>query len=106
LPDAEWATSTAPSSFFASSDRRGTVGLGLGRVANQSGTICFQNSSIDCSGKRMPGKTFGYSGPKRKIAQAATCPAMKTGGVSAAGALPARTAVIADALAADRPRAT
>ena len=106
MPDCEWLMSTTLPTFWASCDSRGTVGLGVGSVPIQSGTICFQNSSIASSGKRMPGYTWVWVSPKRKIAHAASCPAMNTGGVSPGARLPARTAVTSVALAAERPRET
>ncbi len=52
----------------------------------------------------MPGKTFGYSGPNRKIAQAGSRPAEKTAGSVLGSARPIFTASIWAGLAAERPR--
>src|SRR5471030_174298 len=106
MPDCEWLSSTVPLSLIASAESAGTVGLGVGKVAAQSSTICFQNSSTASSGNCMPGKTLGYSGPKRKIAQAASWPAEKTGGVLSTAVLPSFTLLMIDGSAAERPRET
>src|SRR5476651_2113142 len=106
MPDCEWLINTVPSSLIANSDNAATVGLGVGNVGAQSGTICFQNSGNASSGNSMPGNVFGYSGPKRKIAHAASCPAENTGGNWSAGVLPSLTLLIADGLPAERPRQT
>src|SRR5258708_21446768 len=106
MPDCEWLIRIVPFNLFASIDSAGTVGLGEGKVALQSLTICFQNSSSASSGNCMPGKTFGYSGPKRKIVHAASWPAEKAGGVLSSGALPSLTLLTSDGSSAERPRAT
>src|SRR4051794_34961789 len=105
MPDCEWLTSTVRLRRFASADRSGTVGFGVGSVALQSATICFQNSPCASSGYCMPGKTCGYDGPKRKIAHADSRPAEKTGGNVSTDARPSLTASIVDGSTADRPRA-
>src|SRR6267154_2883179 len=106
MPDAEWLIRIAPLSLIASSESAGTVGLGVGKVAFQSLTICFQNSPCVSSGNCMPSKTFGYSGPKRKIAHAASWPAEKIGGIWSGGVLPSLTLLKVDGSLAERPRAT
>src|SRR5476649_2375163 len=106
MPDCEWLINTVPSSFIANSDKAGTVGLGVGSVGAQSETICFQNSGSASSGNCMPGNTLGYSGPKRKIAHAASCPAENTGGNWSAGVLPSLALLIAEGFPAERPRQT
>src|SRR5258708_31469906 len=106
MPDAEWLIRIVPLSLIASSESAGTVGLGVGKVAFQSLTICFQNSPCVSSGNCMPSKTFGYSGPKRKIAHAASWPAEKIGGVWAGRGLPSLALVEVDGSGAQPPRAT
>src|SRR5271170_5778244 len=96
MPDAEWLIRIVPLSLIASAESAGTVGLGVGKVAFQSVTICFQNSSCASSGNRMPSKILGYSGPKRKIAHAASWPAEKTGGIWSGGVLPSLTLLKVD----------
>ena len=49
----------------------------------------------------MPGNTFGYSGPNRKIAQAGSRPAEKTAGREFGSARPVFTALIWAGLAAE-----
>ncbi len=53
----------------------------------------------------MPGNTFGYFGPNRKIAQAASLAGRehRRQGIRI-GALPVLTALIAEGFAAERPR--
>jgi hypothetical protein len=106
MPDCEWLIRIVPLSLIASSESAGTVGLGVGKVAFQSLTICFQNSPCVSSGNCMPSKTFGYSGPKRKIAHAASWPAEKIGGIWSGGVLPSLTLLKVDGSVAERPRAT
>src|SRR5258708_33159689 len=105
MPDCEWLIRIVPLSLIASSESAGTVGLGVGKVAFQSLTICFQNSPCVSSGNCMPSKTFGYSGPKRKIAHAASWPAEKIGGSLAGGGLPRLALLEGDRAPPQRPRA-
>src|SRR3981081_3674153 len=86
--------------------RKRPARLGVGKVAFQSLTICFQNSPCVSSGNCMPSKTFGYSGPQRKIAHAASWPAEKIGGIWSGGVLPSLTLLKVDGSVAERPRAT
>ena len=107
MPDCEWLIRIVPPSLIASCDSAGTVGLGVGKVAFQSATICFQNSLLRLQRElhavehlRVLRRRSGRS-PTRPRG-----PAEKIGGRSAAGALPIFTLLNGAGSIAERPRAT